>query len=391
MALKGTNQEFGRPYNRRIVLEAIRRLGPVAKAEIATRVGLTVQTVSNITRELEEQGFVTSQRQGATGRGYPARHHSINPDGAFAIGINISPQRLQSAATNLSGDIVATLELPMRKPEPAETIDILLRMAHELRQKVGGKRVLGIGLTMPGPFGVESMSFVGPTTLEGWKDVPVQDQLAQGTGLPVFVETDHAAAALGEQLYGAGRNLRDFYHLYVGVGLGGCMIMDGQTLRGVHRNAGEIGHLPLEPGGLSCPCGNQGCLERYLSLEAYERRVAEVGHEQWIRETTPLFRKAIISIENLFDPEAVIVGGLAPRALLEELVTAAEPIGNSIAVRPDRTAPRVIITESGATAVLRGAAAVALSGVLSPRHGLMFAENPDQPDADPMFRQGEAA
>ena len=108
MALKGTNQEFGRPYNRRIVLEAIRRLGPIAKGEIAGRVGLTVQTVSNITRELEEQGFITSQKQGATGRGYPARRLSINPEGAHAIGVNISPQRLQAALTDLTGNIIAT-------------------------------------------------------------------------------------------------------------------------------------------------------------------------------------------------------------------------------------------------------------------------------------------
>ena len=388
MALKGTNQEFGRPFNRRIVLEAIRRLGPIAKGEIAGRVGLTVQTVSNITRELEDQGFITSQKQGATGRGYPARRLSINPEGAHAIGVNISPQRLQAALTDLTGNIIATRELALRKPEPGDTLDHVISMARALRQPIGDKRVLGIGLSMPGPFDVESMSFVGPTTLEGWKDVPVRDHLASRTGLPVFVETDHAAAALGEQLYGAGRTLKDFYYLYVGVGLGGCMIIDGQALRGNHRNAGEVGHLPLVPDGLPCPCGNVGCLERYLSLEAYERRRAEVGHAQWITETAPLFRKAIVAIENLFDPEAIVVGGLAPRALLAELIAAAEPLGNSIAVHPGRTAPRIILAEGGANCVLRGAAELAVSGVLSPRHGVMFAEAETKPVS---ISQGEAA
>ena len=79
MALRGTNQEFGRPYNRRIVLEAIRQYGPIARADIAGRVGLTVQTVSNIIRELEEQSYIAGVRDAPKSRGYPATSLSINP------------------------------------------------------------------------------------------------------------------------------------------------------------------------------------------------------------------------------------------------------------------------------------------------------------------------
>ncbi|TGS90153.1 MarR family transcriptional regulator, partial [bacterium M00.F.Ca.ET.177.01.1.1] len=71
MALRGTNQEFGRPYNRRIVLESIRRFGPIARGDIAQHVGLTVQTVSTIVRELEEQGYILSVREEPKGRGLP--------------------------------------------------------------------------------------------------------------------------------------------------------------------------------------------------------------------------------------------------------------------------------------------------------------------------------
>jgi predicted NBD/HSP70 family sugar kinase len=70
--------------------------------------------------------------------------------------------------------------------------------------------MLGVGLAMPGPFDVESMSFVGPTTLEGWQGVPIRDHLAAMTGLPTFIESDHACAAVGERLYGIGRNVWDF-------------------------------------------------------------------------------------------------------------------------------------------------------------------------------------
>src|SRR6185295_15459520 len=84
MALKGTNQEHGRPYNRRIVLETIRVHGPIARGEIAKRVGLTVQTVSTIIRELEAQGFLLAAREEQRRRGYPATELSINPDGGHA-------------------------------------------------------------------------------------------------------------------------------------------------------------------------------------------------------------------------------------------------------------------------------------------------------------------
>ena len=106
MALKGTNQEYGRPYNRRLVLETIRLLAPVARGEIAKRVGLTVQTVSTIIRELELQGFVRGVRETPKGRGLPPTFLNINPDGGYAIGVHVTPVELKAALINLSGDVI---------------------------------------------------------------------------------------------------------------------------------------------------------------------------------------------------------------------------------------------------------------------------------------------
>ena len=93
--------------------------------------------------------------------------------------------------------------------------------------------------------------------------------------------------------------------------------MTAWPLRGAFRNAGEIGHVPLVPDGEPCPCGNRGCLERYVSLEAYERRSAgRSAATAGSRKPHPLFRSAIVTIENLFDPETIIVGGIADDALL---------------------------------------------------------------------------
>ena len=386
MALRGTNQEFGRPYNRRIVLETIRLYGPITRADIAGRVGLTVQTVSNITRELEDQGFLLSKREAPKGRGSPAESLRINPDAGYAVGIDLTPIGLQAVLTNLAGEIVGRERRDIDHADPDLAFDTIEEMIAKLTGLRPEERILGVGLAMPGPFDVESMSFVGPTTMEGWNNVPVRERLEKATGLPSFIE-GIAASAQGERLFGAGRDFRDFYYLYFGVGFGGCMVHDGTPLVGAFGNAGEIGHMPIVPNGDPCPCGNRGCLERYLSIEAYERRVPEIGEEAWISETAPLLRAAIITIENLFDPETIILNSLDYRDVLTRLVEAAHPFGNSVAERADRTAPRLILSEDGHDAVLRGAAALAVSGTLSPRFGVMFAEPRDRAADDPIMRE----
>lgn len=386
MALRGTNQEFGRPYNRRIVLETIRLHGPITRADIAKRVGLTIQTVSTIIREVEDQGFILARREEPRGRGSPASTFAINPTGGFAIGVHVTPLGLEAALINLAGEVIGRDQraLPQIDPDTAfREIETLVRGLAALQSD---GRMLGVGMAMPGPFGVESMSFVGPTTLEGWKDVPVRDRLAAATDLPAFIEVDLAAAAHGEQLYGLGSKFRDFYYLYFGVGLGGSMVHDGVALRGAWGNAGEIGHIPVVPGGDLCPCGNRGCLERYISLEAYDRRARVVDEDTWLEEVAPILRSAVVTIENLFDPATIILGGLAPNNLLDRLIAAASPLPNSIAARGNRRAERLISSTAGKDAVLRGAAAVAVSGVLSPRFGIMFTQNNDRADRDPIMR-----
>lgn len=385
MALKGTNQEYGRPYNRRIVLETIRLHGPIARGDIAKRVGLTVQTVSTIIRELELQGFVLGAREAPKGRGYPATSLNINPEGGFAIGVHVTPIGLEAALINLAGEVIGRRKRELSHLAPDAAFREIGKLVAALRKLRPQGRMLGIGLAMPGPFDVEAMSFVGPTTLEGWKGVPVRERLAKVADLPAFVEVDLAAAALGERLYGIGRNLREFYYLYFGVGLGGCMVHDGAPLRGAHSNAGEIGHLPLVPGGEPCPCGNRGCLERYLSLEALERRAKKIGRAGWVKEAASLFQSAIVTIENLFDPETIVIGGLAEQGLLTDLLTAASPLPHSVAERTGRAAPRVTLSASGPDAVLRGAAALAVSGVLSPRFGVLFAGDEERAPRDPMM------
>jgi predicted NBD/HSP70 family sugar kinase len=370
MALRGTNQEFGRPYNRRIVLEFVRLHSHTTRSEIAARVGLTVQTVSTIVRELEEQNYVVSFREEPKGRGLPPSVLKVNPEGGFAIGVHVTPISVESALIDLSGDVIGSLDHEIASASPEDAFKMIGTMVPELIALRPRGRMLGVGLALPGPFGVESMSFVGPTTMAGWANIAIRDRLAEATGLPAFLETDMAAAALGEHLYGLGQRFQEYYFLYFGVGLGGALVHEGQVLRGASGNAGEIGHIPVVPQGEACPCGNRGCLERYVSLDALRR--SGMSEADWLKTVAPTFRNAIVAIENIFDPETVVVGGLAPADLLERIVELAAVLPNSVASKMDRQTPRVRVAEGGEHAVLRGAAALAVSGVLSPRFGQMF-------------------
>jgi len=143
-------------------------------------------------------------------------------------------------------------------------------------------RLLGIGMAMPGPFDVEGMTSVGPTALPGWQDFPVAEELQRLTGIPVTVENDATAAAIGERLYGVARNLGSFVYLFIGTGLGAGLFLDGHLYKGSRHNAGEIGHMIVKPGGLECGCGfgrdckrDCGCIFRRGCIACGRRRIGK--------------------------------------------------------------------------------------------------------------------
>ena len=387
MALHGTNQELGRPYNRRIVLEAVRRDAPISRADIARSVGLTAQTVSTITAELEAAGLVTLARDQRVRRGQPAQMLSLNPAGAYALGIQLTPGLARAALVNLVGDIVAHKVEVLKDDRPETIFSTVAGLKRSLAAGPFRGRLLSVGVAMPGPFGVEPLSFVGPTTLERLKGLAVRDRIAAGTGLPVFIGLDSATGAMGEHLRGAGRRFKNFFYLHFGAGLGGSFVRDGEVMGGTHGNAGEIGHLPVVPGGDLCPCGNRGCLERYVSLDALGRwlvahavrgeigRLAAARHPKllaWVAEVTPVLRRTILSIENLFDPECIVMGGMAPPELVRLLAEACHPLLPSLGNYEGRTSERLIASSIGADAALLGAGVMALERLLSPRQAGEF-------------------
>mgnify|MGYP005856657047 CR=1 FL=1 len=138
-----------------------------------------------------------------------------------------------------------------------------------------GETLSGVGVSFGGPVDAPSGTVLQSHHVPGWDGLPLASRLSRRLGLPVLVENDANAVALGEFLYGAGRGVADLVYMTISTGIGGGIILDGQLWRGHHGVAGEIGHMVVRPDGPVCTCGNRGCLEALASGLSIARRARE--------------------------------------------------------------------------------------------------------------------
>ena len=387
MLLNGSNIEQTRSYNRRVVLEAVRLGGAISRAEIARATYLSPQTVSNIARELENLGLLRDHGRRPSKRGQPPKDLTINPEGGYTVGLQLDREQLIGVLVNLTGNLLERRDFVVEDPAPEKALPLMAAAVAEIIDgaKLDRDRIFGVGLVMPRPFDVDGLTSVGPTTLPGWSGIDVGTLLAGHVQLPVLVENDAMAAAIGERFYGAARELNDFFYLFIGTGLGSGMILEGQPYKGAWGNAGEIGHMIVMPGGKACPCGNRGCLEQYVSLHAVSQTMHAVGKvaqspedirrlydandpdlEDWIDSAAVQLRTAITNIENLFDPQSILLGGYLPDNVLSALVARLEPLNTSVSNRRNRQHPRLIRATAGTAATALGAAVLPLIEMMSP-------------------------
>ncbi|MGO4572108.1 ROK family protein [Microvirga sp. 2TAF3] len=384
----GNNPERNRMHNRRVVLDAVRLHGPLGRTAIARLAHLTPQAVSNIVGELLAEGLLLERGRLRSGRGLPPIQVAVNPDGGMTVGIEIAADHLVTVLVDLTGRVRTHQTIPLEDTHPDHIIPLLKVEIDKVCNSVPGssERLLGIGVVMPGPFEIDGMSSVGPTTLPGWSGLDASALLSAATGKPILVENDATAAAVGERLHGVARNLKNFCLVYFGAGLGLGIVTDGRPLRGAFGNAGEIGHFIVTPGGKPCACGNRGCLERYASLHTLKERMAAEGivyqsptdletlhaaqHpilREWINEAAAHLSPVVGMLENLLDPESVIFGGALPDALLSDLIKALNPLPLSVASRRQRMVPRVIQGTTGLLTAALGAAALPLLETMTPK------------------------
>jgi len=407
MLSRGTTQQSSAPYNRRIVLDVIRRQGSVSRREIVDMVSLSPQTVANITNDLQAIGLVVARRlRGAKSRGQPPIAFELNPEGGSSIGISLEPGRASAGLVNLVGEILERREVDVDTHDQGRALTSMLGLIRDLRRPATAGRLWGVGVALPGPLMKTEISFVGPTALEGWTDLSVLDALREQTRLQVFFSVDSAAAALGETLFGVARTLDGFFYMHFGVGLGGTLVVNRSAYRGANGNATEIGHIPIVPGGKACYCGNAGCLERYLSLHSLaealgvtdlpDRNAVIVSQLErnsdpallaWCRDAADRLRDAVCVIENILDPLTIVIGGSAPKLLVERLVALAQPLHHSVRGGVAARSDRILLSERQEDSSILGAAVLPIYNLLSPRFEVLQQDRRAEADVEGLMGQ----
>jgi len=181
-----------------------------------------------------------------------------------AIGVDIGGTKIAFALVDQEGQVLAEHRLPTLADEGAEAVfdRVAQGVRHLLDQSDG--QVAGVGIGTPGHLNPYTGVVHGATNL-GWREVHLLDGVRQRLDLPVWVQKDTNAGALGEMFFGAARGCQDFVYLAVGTGLGGGAVVDGELVLGARYTAMEIGHMPFNPTGRLCRCGMRGCPEMYVS------------------------------------------------------------------------------------------------------------------------------
>ena len=197
-------------------------------------------------------------------------------DQPLAIGVDLGGTKIGFALADAGGNVLATHQLPTLAGEGADAvIDRIAAGVEHLHTQVDGQ-IVGIGVCSPGQVDPDA-GMVHYATNLAWHDVDLRGGLYERLPrpLPVFLQKDANAQALGEMVYGAARGVRDFMYVAVGTGLGGGAVTAGKVITGVTFNPTEIGHLSLDPEGRLCTCGLRGCPEIYVSGMGFRAAVAE--------------------------------------------------------------------------------------------------------------------
>ncbi len=191
---------------------------------------------------------------------------------SYSIGVDLGGTNLRIAAVSPEGKIVEKIALETEVKEGRERVlNDMCSAIGELRRRMGGAPLSGIGIGVPGVINLETGMVFNSPNLPGWNDFPVRDEIERRLETRVFLENDANAAALGEKWVGAGKNVRGLCMLTLGTGIGGGLILDGHVWHGQVGMGAELGHMTIDPNGQLCACGNLGCIEAYASASAVLR------------------------------------------------------------------------------------------------------------------------
>jgi predicted NBD/HSP70 family sugar kinase/biotin operon repressor len=327
--------ESPNPVSRRVtsrtVLRAILDQGPISRAELARQTGLSRQTMSEVVRDLEDDGWIreTGRVQGSVGRS--AVTYEMDFDRAFVFAVDLGGTKIDAAIANLNGDIVCERQQPTDPRGAFHVVDQIVRMRAEMALASGldDTSIEMAAIGVPGAFDPASGLLAMVPNIAGLENVAIGKELQLRLACPVQLDNDVNMAAKGEQWRGQGSDIDDFVFIAIGTGIGMGIVSDRRIIRGARGAAGEIAALPIgadafdarvfRSGALESAVGNAAIAARYAGLtdgervavvDIFERAVSgDPVALAVIDELARVLAQVVLASSAFVDPRAVIFGG----------------------------------------------------------------------------------
>lgn len=339
----GSNQRGMRNYNERLIIDTVRRIGPVSKAQIARLTQLSAQTATVIVNRLIEEGYLRKLDSVRGKVGQPSVPIALNPEGALTYGVKVGRRSTDLMAVNFTHDVIASRSCRYDFPDPAMLVGWLKENLAAFDADLPAhlrERLMGVGLAAPTHLdGWEGLVGAPAGAMAQWRDFDLRAAVAHASGLPTFSLNDASAACLAELTLGEHAPNSTFLYLYVGTFVGGGLVLSGQLITGRSGNAGAIGSLPLTL--LQSAQAPQQLLE-VASFNRPDREAVRLGlgetafesqplapeasaiFEAWAPEAARGLAMAIISAQAILDMDYAVLDGSLPAELRASLAKATQ-------------------------------------------------------------------
>jgi predicted NBD/HSP70 family sugar kinase len=271
MALSGkaTHQQT-RALNTSLVLRTLYDAGPISRADLARRTGLTRTSVSDLVAGLIADGLAREVGRGPSTGGKAPILVCLEEDSRHVIALDLGEFIMTAAVVNLRGQVRRAIERPVDGRDGATALALVYELIDALVPDTR-PTLLGIGVGTPGIVDAASGTIVWAVNLD-WHDLPLGRLLGERYGVPVSIANDSRAAALAAYLFAGERRPANLVAVKVGRGIGAGVVLNGELFHGDGYGAGEIGHIVVEDDGEACRCGRFGCLETVASARAIVAR-----------------------------------------------------------------------------------------------------------------------
>ena len=326
---------------KKTILNIIQKYEGIPRVEIANRLSLRFATVTDVVRELIEEGLVMEGEGVDSARGRKATRLEVNAGARTAIGVDIGTENIRAGLVDLKGQVLERMKVPSYGAQGKDAVIKSLRTV--LRKMVNmsnwhGPKLLGIGIADPGTVNSKEGISVYASNINGWEDFRIADNLRDIIKSPIIVNEVSKLKAVAENKFGIGKAIKNMLYIDIGIGIGSGIIIDGNLYLGANEVAGEIGHTLVKEDGPLCRCGARGCLEAIAGGRAMAERAKEElknGVYSTLRdkkgitakdvfeaaenddrmcvtlvdESARYIGRAVANFVTLFNPELVVMGG----------------------------------------------------------------------------------